>query len=145
MTRTLSDLDVWGPAMWRALHTVSFTPDRGGHLRFFEALPDALPCPACGLHLKEIYERLPIDVSSVPACSEWLWRVHNEVNASLAKNPGYSYADLVRDYTVGVPPVPQRTNRIWVVFALLGTLLLLYIMFRMKRCKAPNVQAIPAA
>ena len=106
------DLTVWGPAMWRALHAVSFTPDRGGHLKFFESVPDALPCPSCGVHLREIYAKLPIDVSSTRACSEWLWKVHNEVNASL-KKPSYSYEDLVKEYTVGVDKPEKKRN--WMV------------------------------
>jgi len=143
MDKTLMDLTVWGPAMWRALHAITFTPDRGGHLRFFEALPDALPCPACGLHLRLIYQTLPIDVSSVEACSKWLWQVHNEVNRSLKKNPGYSYEDLVRDYTVGVPPKTKQANWGWYLFAVICAIAIIITLLWSKRCQAP-VQAVPA-
>ena len=115
------DLAVWGPSMWRALHAVSFTADRGGHLAFFEALPDVLPCPSCGAHLREIYSKLPIDVSSVEACSRWLWQVHTEVNRALRKSTAYTYEDLVRDYTVGVPVLHQaKKNWMWIVWVLLA-------------------------
>ena len=144
MAKTFSDLTVWGPAMWRALHAISFTPDRGGHLKFFEGLPDVLPCPSCGLHLKEIYERLPIDVSSVQACSEWLWRVHNEVNASLNKNPRYSYADLVRDYTVAAPSCKKRTNLGWIIFGLLAALVIIFTLLRLKRCGEVTTKPLPS-
>lgn len=131
------DLDVWGPSMWRALHAVSFTPDRGGHLKFFETLPDVLPCASCGAHLREIYAQYLIDVSSVQACSLWLWKVHNEVNRSLKKSMAYSYADLVRDYTVGVPADPKRqsSHKPYLVFAIL-CLVILGIVFLWKRCKS---------
>lgn len=142
MAKTLSDLTSWGPAMWRALHAISFTPDRGGHLKFFEGLPDVLPCPSCGSHLREIYELLPIDVSSVRACSEWLWKVHNEVNASLNKNPGYSYADLVRDYTIAAPTCKKATNWGWIIFGLLTALVLIFVLMRLKRGGTVTTQPI---
>lgn len=132
-----SELAVWGPTMWRALHSVSFTPNRGGHLKFFEAVPDALPCPSCGEHLKEIYKKYPIDVSSVKACSQWLWQVHDEVNASLGKSRAYTYEDLVRDFTIGVPePKPKKFPWSVIIFALISVLLLLYVFHRARECKA---------
>jgi hypothetical protein len=127
------DLAGWGPSMWRALHAVSFTADRGGHLAFFEAVPDALPCPSCGVHLREIYSQLPIDVSSVDACSRWLWRVHHEVNRSLGKPTTYTYEELLRDYTVGVPVLQQaKKNWMWIVWVLLA---LMAVVFMYWRCK----------
>ena len=126
------DLTVWGPSMWRALHAVSFTPDRGGHLKFFESVPDALPCPSCGVHLREIFTKLPIDVSSTNACSEWLWKVHNEVNASLGK-PAYSYDDLVKEYTVGIEAPKKETN--WLVVAGVILVILGIVLFVLKKNK----------
>jgi hypothetical protein len=130
------DLVVWGPAMWRALHAVSFTPDRGGHLKFFESVPDALPCPSCGVHLREIYAKLPIDVSSTKACSEWLWKVHNEVNASL-KKPSYSYEDLVKEYMVGVEDAPdKKINWMVVVGVILALLGIVVFILKRNKCLA---------
>jgi hypothetical protein len=130
------DLGVWGPSTWRALHAVSFTPDQGGHLKFFESLPDVLPCASCGAHLREIYAQHPIDVSSVQVCSLWLWKVHDEVNRSLKKSTSYSYADLVRDYTVGVPAESRpHSNRKPYLFIFVLCLVILAIVFLWKRCK----------
>ena len=131
------DLGVWGPSMWRALHAVSFTPDQGGHLKFFEAVPDVLPCASCGAHLREIYAQHPIDVSSVEACSLWLWKVHDEVNRSLKKSTSYSYADMVRDYTVGVVPEPEKPKRtgIWIMLLTLALSVLVYFVYRCKIAK----------
>jgi hypothetical protein len=128
------DLGVWGPSMWRALHAVSFTPDQGGHLKFFEALPDVLPCASCGAHLREIYAQHPIDVSSVQACSLWLWKVHDEVNRSLKKSTSYSYADLVRDYTVAVEPVRHNNRKPYLLVFVLS-LVILVIVILWKKCK----------
>jgi len=138
-------LDAWGPTMWRALHSVSFTPDRGGHLKFFEAVPDALPCPSCGTHLKEIYKKYPIDVSSVEACSRWLWQVHDEVNASLGKSRAYTYDDLVRDFLEGVPEKRSKKTPWWlIVLILICVSLLLYMIYRTIQCRdAFNVPPPP--
>ena len=136
----LLDLRAWGPTMWRALHSVSFTPDRGGHLKFFEAVPDALPCPSCGTHLKEIYKKFPIDVSSVAACSRWLWQVHDEVNASLGKSRAYTYQDLVRDFYEGVPEVrPRKTPWLLIALVLTCLILLVYLIHRRIQCKAAAI------
>ena len=91
----------WGPSAWRFLHAVSFTVDSKKQLEyqaFFENLPMVLPCKSvCQPHLIEVYKRLPINVSSPRACSEWLVNVHNEVNKSNGK-PEFKYLDVVLAY-----------------------------------------------
>jgi hypothetical protein len=75
----------WGPAFWETIHTVASIPDIGKHYEFFELLPDILPCKMCSDHLRDIYTKLPIDVSSPAACSKWAFDVHNEVNVLTGK------------------------------------------------------------
>lgn len=80
------DTKFWGPSGWRLLHLISFTYDgknKKAVKEFFELLPFVLPCKFCRASLTEYMDEDPIDVSSRPALSKWLWRIHNKVNEKL--------------------------------------------------------------
>jgi hypothetical protein len=66
MPSLLTDISEWGPAMWRAMHTVSFcypaspsAKQRDGYRKFFDSLAVVLPCIDCKTHLIEHYDKYP--------------------------------------------------------------------------------------
>jgi hypothetical protein len=80
------DTKFWGPSGWRLLHLISFTYDvknKKAVKEFFELLPFILPCKFCRASLSDYMDEDPVDVSSRPALSKWLWRIHNKVNEKL--------------------------------------------------------------
>ena len=104
----LITIDNWGPAGWTFLHTVSFmlprnpTRDQQNKYRnFFQLLGDTLPCPVCRAHFKQSLELAPVPVTSPRVLSEWLFRIHNDVNRATGKAELASYLDVVRQY---LPP-----------------------------------------
>jgi hypothetical protein len=90
------DTRYWGPSGWRLLHLISFStaPERQNVEAFFNTLAYVLPCKYCRKSFSENISKDPIeDADSIP---EWLWRMHNRVNAKLraqklctARNPSF--------------------------------------------------------
>ena len=76
--------EVWGPVLWGAIHltclTGTATPE------FINSFADALPCPACSAHFKELLMELPFPDSNDPMILfQWSVNVHNSVNARIGK------------------------------------------------------------
>lgn len=79
----------FGPYFWSVIHmtALSAKPDmtpekKEAYVRFFEAMPDVLPCAMCGKHLKENLQALPVDTDNL---FQWSVELHNLVNAQLNK------------------------------------------------------------
>lgn len=83
------DTRFWGPSGWRLLHLISFTYEptdvahRDAVERVFTLLPYVLPCKFCRESLSIYMEEDPLILTTKPAFSKWLWRIHNKVNAKL--------------------------------------------------------------
>ena len=83
------DTRFWGPSGWRLLHLISFTYEptdvahRDAVERVFTLLPYVLPCKFCRESLSIYMEEDPLVLTTKPAFSKWLWRIHNKVNAKL--------------------------------------------------------------
>jgi hypothetical protein len=88
---------VFGPYFWSVVHMTAmsapdeFDSDKAlAYVRFFESLPDILPCSMCGKHLKENLEILPVDTSDL---FRWSVDLHNIVNSQINKPEiGYDQA-----------------------------------------------------
>jgi hypothetical protein len=79
------DTRFWGPSGWRLLHLISFaapTLPQKSLQTFFKHLPYVLPCKFCRASLTDYYaaDPIPADPADFP---QWLYRVHNRVNAKL--------------------------------------------------------------
>ena len=77
---------VWGPSGWALLHRMSFCFKNAKEAtEFYKSLIYILPCPKCRSNMKDHFVNLsiPKKASKFP---EWLWRLHNRVNASIDKN-----------------------------------------------------------
>lgn len=102
------DTRFWGPSGWRLLHLITFTyePARRDEVgRFFELLPYVLPCKFCRRSLAEYMESDPLEpvLASRKTLSEWLYRIHNLVNAKLRGQglptaPDPSFASVKKEY-----------------------------------------------
>jgi hypothetical protein len=79
----------FGPYFWSVIHmtalsaTENLTPERKeAYVRFFETMPDILPCTMCGKHLRENLQVLPVDTDDM---FRWSIDLHNLVNTQLNK------------------------------------------------------------
>lgn len=52
------------------------------YIRFYNSLPDVLPCTVCGKHLRENLTLMPVDTKNL---FRWSVDLHNLVNSQLNK------------------------------------------------------------
>lgn len=80
---------VWGPPTWFFLHSLSLSQEQNISQTMQDSiktlmytLQTALPCPACGKHLKEHMLEDPIEphLGSRDALVTWMVNLHNKVN-----------------------------------------------------------------
>ena len=98
--------DVWGPAQWHVLHTMSFNypvrPTREQRRAYRDhvlGLRNVLPCGKCRENLALNLARLPLRASHMASratFSRYVYDLHELVNRMLGKTSGLSY-EQVRD------------------------------------------------
>lgn len=87
----------WGPPLWRVLHTwaerlgrqtipIMAADERRAWVNFLRTIEAVMPCAKCRLHfkawrLKHPYERFLTAYDIRSEAREWLWSLHEEVNA----------------------------------------------------------------
>lgn len=84
------DTRYFGPPAWTLMHGL---PDRINleHAeRFFVALSQVLPCIHCRRSFCALLKMDPVDAQAPIALANWVWRIHNAVNAKLGK-PQYPF------------------------------------------------------
>jgi hypothetical protein len=83
------DTRFWGPSGWRFLHQITFAYEPSSQKpavqKLFQMLPFVLPCKFCRASLTEYMIQDPVEpaLESREELSQWLWRIHNQVNAKL--------------------------------------------------------------
>lgn len=99
------DINEWGPAAWKFLHSATFavdlypSHDMQTKLRnFFQTLPYMLPCKICRKHFLEYAEQHPVDTSSRENLTRWLVDLHNNVN-TINNKPSVKYVDVENIYS----------------------------------------------
>jgi hypothetical protein len=102
------DTRFWGPSGWRLLHLITFTYEpshRDAVKEFFLLVPYVLPCKFCRRSLAEYMEedRLEPALASRTTLTQWLYRIHNKVNAKLRGQglptaPDPSFASVKKEY-----------------------------------------------
>lgn len=90
-TRTKSGLiayatTLWGPSMWKAIHTAVEVGDIEKVAVIPAALDGALPCPDCEKHYHQWLVAHPVP-SERDALRKWFVDLHNSVNARTRKAP----------------------------------------------------------
>lgn len=76
----------WGPPIWSTIHIMaaSYKPSAAFSFKaFLEALPDLLPCPSCGEHLRKNLEEHPPDkyMRNNHDLFFWTYVLHDTVNS----------------------------------------------------------------
>jgi hypothetical protein len=99
---------IWGPAMWHALHTISFdypvhpTNEEKKHYKeFIESLKYVLPCKYCRLNLTnnlKIYTIRECHMKNRDTFSRYVYSLHEIINKMLGKKSGLSYCDVRETY-----------------------------------------------
>lgn len=115
--------DVWGPAQWHVMHTISFnypvhpSPEQRRWYRdYVLGLQHVLPCGKCRENLAKNLQRLPLRMAHLrdrASFSRYIYDLHELVNAMLHKKSGLSYAqvrDRYEDFRARcTPPGPTTT------------------------------------
>ncbi len=106
--------DVWGPSLWSAMHSLSFSypaaceatcHERAAMFDFLKALKTLIPCEECKAHYSVWFDdHIGSKASRVLAGRDDLSRslvsLHNEVNAR-EKKATVAYDDVKRRYLTG--------------------------------------------
>ena len=99
---------IWGPAMWHALHTISFdypvhpTNEEKKHYKeFIENLKYVLPCKYCRINLTNNLKIYPIrecNMKNRDTFSRYVYNLHEFINKMLGKKSGLSYCEVRERY-----------------------------------------------
>lgn len=86
-SETSADPKVWGPALWKFLHSMAANyphdPNpqyRASSRQFFYSLRHLLPCEMCRTHYSALISKRQPQTESAHALQEWVLWMHNEVN-----------------------------------------------------------------
>jgi hypothetical protein len=98
--------NIWGPALWLSLHTISFNypikpteEQKQYYYDFFINLKNILPCKYCRINYEKNLKQLPLTKTVLKNrynFSKWLYNIHELVNKHLEKKSNLTYED-VRD------------------------------------------------
>ncbi len=97
--------EIWGPFFWTTMHIVSLgysaTPneeERAGAAAFYNSLATMIPCPVCREHYREFLKEEPVESATMnrDTLIDWVFRLHNKVNARLGK-PVLSFEAYVQN------------------------------------------------
>lgn len=68
--------------------------EQAGIRAFYESLQVVIPCPVCREHYKQALVAMPIRLQSRAELIEWVYEIHNYVNAELGK-PSLSWEGFI--------------------------------------------------
>ena len=101
-------VNIWGPAAWHFIHTMSFnypvepTIANKKHYRdFIYNLRNVLPCKYCRMNLEKNFKRLPLtekDMKDRETFSRYIFNLHELVNKMLGKKSGLTYCEVRERY-----------------------------------------------
>jgi hypothetical protein len=99
---------VWGPALWHALHTMSFNypvkprqNDKKHYRNFMLNLVHVLPCKYCRDNLNKNFKVFPLTMECMKnrnSFSRYVYRLHERINKNLGKDSGLTYCDVRERY-----------------------------------------------
>ena len=100
--------NVWGPAAWHLLHTISFNypinpteENKKQYKEFVESLKNVLPCKYCRMNLENNLKARPIKpchMKNRDTFSRYIYNLHEIINKMLGKTSGLSYCDVRERY-----------------------------------------------
>lgn len=126
---------VFGPYFWSVVHMTALSapddldPEKAqAYVRFFESLPDILPCAMCGRHLKENLETMPVDTSDL---FRWTVDIHNLVNEQINK-PEVSYEQALGYWSTRCERRQDKDRMVLLVAGIAVAFVLMIILSRTK-------------
>lgn len=125
---------VFGPYFWSVIHMTAMSAGKNipphkaqAYIRFFESMPDILPCAQCGKHLRENLIMIPPDPIDL---FRWTVELHNLVNSQLNK-PEVPYDKAFRYWSTRCSKTSEKDQTILAVCALVS-LVVLFLLFKKK-------------
>ena len=101
-------VNIWGPAMWHYLHTMSFNypvnpsiENKKHYKDFIYNLRNVLPCKYCRINLTNNLKKKPLlmcHMKSRTTFSRYIYELHELVNKMLGKKSHLSYCDVRERY-----------------------------------------------
>lgn len=126
---------VFGPYFWSVVHMTALSapddldPEKAqAYVRFFESLPDILPCAMCGRHLKENLMTMPVDTSDL---FRWTVDIHNLVNEQINK-PEVSYEQALGYWSTRCERRQDKDRMVMLVAGIAVAFVLMIILSRTK-------------
>lgn len=116
---------VWGPSLWRVLHTVAFVDParlrahKSEVMNFLGSLGEVLPCIHCRRSYVSFMENMP-DLGAVIDRGDlfkYMFELHSKVNRKLDA-PSPEYAQVVKRFSVR--PQQWCPDDLWDIIALFG-------------------------
>lgn len=115
----------WGFYFWGTLHLACLHKTIGPE--FIIAFADALPCPACRTHFKELIVDFPPEKAE--DLFEWSVMVHNEVNRRI----GWPEVGLQTARDLWLSRSKPRPDPWFKWYLIIGIILLIVLFFLFKR------------
>jgi hypothetical protein len=101
-------VQVWGPAAWHFIHTISFNypvnptaENKKQYRDFIYNLRNVLPCKYCRINLTNNLKKKPLlmcHMASRATFSRYIYELHELVNKMLGKKSHLSYCDVRERY-----------------------------------------------
>ena len=97
---------IWGPSMWRLLHTLAerlgkqtslmlIQDEQRAWIHFIRSVENVIPCKRCKAHFGAwIRKNRPESAVTKDAARSWLWGIHDEVNKERAVVGGPTLQDM---------------------------------------------------
>jgi hypothetical protein len=127
---------VFGNYFWTVIHMTALSAGsdisdekRESYVKFFESMPDILPCAQCGKHLRENLQTIPIDTSDL---FRWSVDIHNLVNTQLNK-PEIAYEKAYRYWSTRCSKTSERDRMLIGIGVFLFVVFVLYMISRRPR------------
>ena len=101
-------VNIWGPAMWHYLHTMSFnypveptSENKKNYRNFVLNLRNVLPCKYCRMNLANNLKKKPLQMchmKSRETFSRYIYELHETINRMLNKKSNLTYCDVRERY-----------------------------------------------
>ena len=101
-------VNIWGPAAWHFLHTMSFNypvnptaEDKKHYREYVLNLQHVLPCKYCRINLKNNLKQKPLQMCHMKnrdTFSRYIYELHETVNKMLNKKSHLTYCDVRERY-----------------------------------------------
>ena len=99
------DATIWGPALWKVLHTAAQNRQLKSRqalwANLMKALRTGIPCPDCSAHFNSWMNSHPMRTTLLPNIgidhSKWFLDLHNDVNRRTGK-PAWTLAQVAAAY-----------------------------------------------